>query len=145
MSQHKLMMPRRDFLKWTAVAASAAGLLVGASPATADARLHIDAWRARPGAPLKVVLVVHGEGFGAPRVEVLMVRVERERGEVTPVGVSSLRAVGQGRWEGLFEAPGGPQGEQESYLLSAVCRDAQGRVAMSESVEVVCTPLMLGL
>jgi hypothetical protein len=107
--------------------------------------LTLDGFRARPGASLKVAMQFIGAG--APPSEI------QRRGRLVALGEDGmlgplltavdLSSVGEGHWEATVKAPGGV-GSHESYHLALAFIDAKGRLALSNTVEIICTPFHAG-
>lgn len=140
-------MDRRSVLKLGATAGTALllGAGAGAGKLWVAARIELDAWRARPGARLPVSLLLEGPDASSARPEAHAVELDARGAVVRVLGPVALARGDQGPWRGQVQVPAGADPSRESYMLAVAALDGQGRVAFSPRVEIVCTPLRVGL
>ncbi len=142
-------MDRRDFLKLTALAGSAVTFgAMGQHQGPARARLTIGAWRVRPGAPLGVEMEVVDPGAQQKHtdaVQVQLIALDEQGRPTHGLGPLWLELAPSQTLTGSFVAPEAPMAGAESYRLAAAGVDGQGQVVVSDHVEVVCTPQLVGL
>ncbi len=138
---------RRTFLKLAAAAGSAlsVGALLGEGRSEAGhLSLSMDAWRARPGTPLPIVLEDNTPGgpvLTRARLDVVLVEVDPQGVGQRVLASARLTSRRPGRWEGSAAAPALTGPRRESYLLAAAFVDDHGGLARSAPVEVVCAPI----
>lgn len=135
---------RRGFLRASALAAggaaAAGSLRAGASsrPQAEAAQVLLEADRVRPGAQIPVRL----QGAQPPG-RLLPVQVCPQSGSLRPLPVAALRPEGP---QSLFVvAPPNPSAEEVYLLALAWQEQPSGRVHLSNTVEVVCTPFYVGM
>jgi hypothetical protein len=126
---------RRGFLQWSAAAAGGAALggacQVPEKTREIDSQVVLDLWRVRPGGPIPV----RGEAPSA----LALVEVDAQ-GRPLRALPGRVRGAGEGR---AVIAPGDDQG-RELFRVALAWRDGEGRLRVSNAVEVVCTPLTVG-
>jgi hypothetical protein len=126
---------RRGFLQWSAAAAGGAALSgachVHEKTQEITSGVTLDLWRVRPGGAIPV----RGEVPSAAA----LVEVDAQ-GQALRALPGRVRGAGEGR---AVIAPGDDQG-RELFRVALAWRDEEGRVRVSNAVEVVCTPLMVG-
>ena len=138
---------RRGFVKLT-VATSLVGVgltTLGLGVSASDLRLRLEGFRARPGAPLKVVVEFIGRGSAPSSVgEGKLVSLDSAgRVESFLSSVVRLSSSAEALWEATIEAPVGDP-LREDYHLAVAFVDAKGHLALSNPVEIVCTPFHAG-
>jgi len=148
MDQDTTSTTRRGFLKVaTGSLLGVSVLALGSGVSALDFRLTMDGWRARPGTPLPVSLEWIEKQSKAPVAQELVASLVSldARGMVESVlGDVKLLAEGPGRWGATIEAPPGHPDNGESFQLAVAFLDAGGRLAMSSTVEIICTPFHAG-
>jgi hypothetical protein len=135
---------RRGFLRAAGATAAGAVAASGALEASSSqhpepAQVHLEAGRVRPGAQIQVHVP---PGQRAPG-RLLPVQVCPQTGAPSPLPVPALRPRGH---QTLFlTAPPNPS-PGEVYLLALAWQpQAGGRLRLSNTVEVVCTPFYVGM
>ena len=123
-------------------------LTLGSAGRADDLSLSLSGWRARPGTPLPVVLEVlgaDGAGLsGVGRLSARLVVLDDEGGVEAALSEVALVATGSTRWEATVQAPPGLDPRREAYKLAVAFVDAQGKLALSAPVEIICTPFHAG-